>query len=119
MLDDVGLFDEEFFLYFEETDLCRRARAVGWQVWTVPECQVHHEGAVVTGLDDLSRPRESYWFESRSRYFRKHEGRSGLLLANLAWLTGSLGFRARQLLTRRSSPNPPRLLRDFLRHSWG
>lgn len=119
MLEKIGLFDEAFFLYFEETDLCQRAKAAGFQVWTVPASIVHHTGAVVTGLDDLSRRRPAFWFESRRLYLRKHRGRIGLWTADLAWLLGSLLFGLRRLLTGRPPVDPPGLVTDFLRHGLG
>lgn len=47
MLDQIGLFDENFFpAYFEDVDLCLRARAKGWQIVLAPEATlIHHEGA--------------------------------------------------------------------------
>ena len=42
MLDDVGLFDERFFMYYEDMDLAWRARARGWKVWYVPQAIVRH-----------------------------------------------------------------------------
>jgi GT2 family glycosyltransferase len=42
-LDSLGGLDEDFFLYYEDVDLCRRARAVGWSVWHEPgQAAVHH-----------------------------------------------------------------------------
>jgi GT2 family glycosyltransferase len=42
-LEDVGGFDEDYFLYYEDVDLCRRARARGWSVWYEPRLRaVHH-----------------------------------------------------------------------------
>ncbi len=43
MLSDVGLFDEHIFAYFEDTDLCWRARLRGWTIVYTPEAVVHHE----------------------------------------------------------------------------
>jgi GT2 family glycosyltransferase len=41
--DDLGGLDPEFFLYYEDVDLCRRARRRGWQVWYDPTlAAVHH-----------------------------------------------------------------------------
>jgi GT2 family glycosyltransferase len=44
LLDDIGLFDERFFLYFEEVDLCRRIKAAGYRVVYWPELEVVHIG---------------------------------------------------------------------------
>jgi N-acetylglucosaminyl-diphospho-decaprenol L-rhamnosyltransferase len=42
-LDSLGGLDEDFFLYYEDVDLCRRARAAGWSVWYEPgQSAVHH-----------------------------------------------------------------------------
>jgi GT2 family glycosyltransferase len=41
-LDEIGLFDERFFLYFEDTDLCRRFHQAGWQVIYYPEAKIIH-----------------------------------------------------------------------------
>jgi GT2 family glycosyltransferase len=41
-LEDVGGLDEDFFLYYEDVDLCRRARARGWSVWYEPGLRVVH-----------------------------------------------------------------------------
>ncbi|MFZ6015875.1 MAG: glycosyltransferase family 2 protein [Patescibacteria group bacterium] len=41
-LDDIGLFDEKFFMYFEEVDICRRAWKLNWRVIYVPEVKLVH-----------------------------------------------------------------------------
>jgi N-acetylglucosaminyl-diphospho-decaprenol L-rhamnosyltransferase len=48
-LDQVGLFDERFFMYVEDVDLCTRLRARGWDVLFSPELEVVHIGGVSTG----------------------------------------------------------------------
>lgn len=71
-LDEVGAFDERFFMYSEEMDLCYRLRQAGWEVWFVPEAEiVHHEGA--SSRQDLFR-RNVNFHESRYRFFEKHHG---------------------------------------------
>jgi GT2 family glycosyltransferase len=47
-LDDVGLFDERFFLYYEDTDLSWRGRARGWRHRYVPDAEVRHVHAATT-----------------------------------------------------------------------
>ncbi|MEA2686294.1 MAG: hypothetical protein QOE93_1489 [Actinomycetota bacterium] len=47
-LETVGLFDERFFLYYEDTDLSWRGRAQGWRYVYVPESVVHHEHSAST-----------------------------------------------------------------------
>jgi hypothetical protein len=83
----LGGFDEGFFLYFEEIDLCRRARRAGWSVVYEPRVRVVHLEGQTTGVRKAgARPR--YWYESRRRYFVKHFGVLGLLGADVAWGLG-------------------------------
>lgn len=49
-LDDVGLFDESLFLYYEDTDLSWRGRLRGWTYWYVPEAVVRHRHAQSSGV---------------------------------------------------------------------
>jgi GT2 family glycosyltransferase len=43
-LEQVGYFDERFFLYYEEIDLCRRIKAAGYEVWYWPDVVISHLG---------------------------------------------------------------------------
>ena len=84
-LDDVGLFDEGFFLYSEETDLCLRLRRHGWRACYFPAVTVvHHESQFSTGIP--ARRINEMW-RSRHRYWRKHHSTAGARAAALA--TGS------------------------------
>ena len=118
MLEEIGLFDETFFLYFEETDLCRRAQRAGWPIVYVRDCQVTHVGSASTGLQDMTRRRPAFWFDSRHHYFIKNHGPIYLCLANAAQLAGGAIFRARRALQgqRRARPLPDRFLRDLVGH---
>lgn len=72
-LEAVGLFDEGFFMYAEELDLCRRLWAAGWEVHFEPRSRVvHHEGA---SSSQVVPARHLHFQRSRVRYFRKHHGR--------------------------------------------
>jgi N-acetylglucosaminyl-diphospho-decaprenol L-rhamnosyltransferase len=113
-LAEIGLFDERFFLYFEEADLCRRAQALGWSVYWVKDAFVVHAGGVATGIYDCTRRRPRYWFYSRRRYYLKARGRTGLWLANAGWIAGSLLYRLRRL-SWQPEGDPPQLLADFVR----
>jgi hypothetical protein len=42
VLDKIGLFDERFFMYFEDADLCRRCWAAGFKVYYFPEAEIIH-----------------------------------------------------------------------------
>lgn len=112
-------FDEGYFLYYEETDFCLTARAMGWESWYVPEAVVLHiagQSTGVTSADANNRRVPGYWFASRSRYFRKNHGRGYALAADLAWIAGHLVHSCKRALRRDAPVDPPQLLADFLRH---
>lgn len=116
VLDRIGLFDEGFFLYFEETDLCLRAARAGWATDYVRASQVAHIGSESTGMKRWTRtPR--YWFDSRWRYFTKSHGRAYAAAATLAHVAGGALWRLRCALTRRETGDPPHFLRDLIAHS--
>ncbi len=121
VLEQVGLFDEAFFLYFEEVDLCLRARQAGWTCWYVPGAQVVHLAGQSSGVTDrraVRKRRPAYWFESRRHYFRKHFGWSGKFLADLAWSLGFLSFRIRGPIQGKPDLMPEHLLRDFIKYNF-
>lgn len=76
----VGLFDERFFLYYEEVDLCRRLHAAGWQVWYWPLIGVTHlcgeSSRTLSELDYASKEAQVVKWRMRSMmlYYRKHHG---------------------------------------------
>lgn len=87
-----GLFDDGFFLYFEEVELMHRMGRAGWDLWFVPASRVTHiAGAstgVASGAQTSVKPLPAYRYEARRRYFMVTGGRAGLMAANIAWLTG-------------------------------
>ncbi|KKU83771.1 hypothetical protein A2973_00650 [Candidatus Gottesmanbacteria bacterium RIFCSPLOWO2_01_FULL_49_10] len=46
VIEKIGLFDEDFFLYFEETDFCHRALLAGYKIWYEPKAVVYHLGGM-------------------------------------------------------------------------
>ncbi len=118
VLESVGGFDERFFLYFEEVDLCLRIKEAGWEIWYVPESRVMHICGQSTGVTDpKAGPRRlpSYWFESRRRYFVKHHGALYAGLADAAAVVGhSFGVLKDKL--KRVAPTP-HLVRDLAAQS--
>ena len=83
-LDDVGLFDERFFIYSEETDLCYRLAAAGYETVYFPQVTVAHHVAQTSAKVPERRINE-FW-RSRHRYWAKHHSRAGARAA--AWLMG-------------------------------
>jgi GT2 family glycosyltransferase len=125
LLDEIGLLDEGFFLFCEETDLCLRAARRGWETWFEPRSRVVHLAGQSTGFNPAAPGRRvpAYVLASRRRYFVKSHGAAYAALADLAWLTGHLAWRLRMKLQRRPIEVEPGFLGDFLRQSvvlrWG
>lgn len=115
VLEAIGLFDETFFLYFEETDLCRRARQAGWPTVFVRESEVTHIGSVSTGMKTWTRMPQ-FWFDSRLHYFMKNHGWFGAALATSAHVAGGLIWRARRVLQGKPQADPDHFLRDLIVH---
>ncbi|MDN5786798.1 glycosyltransferase family 2 protein [Pseudorhodobacter sp.] len=116
-LDTIGLFDEAFFLYFEETELCHRAAAAGFPTDYVRESRVTHIGSVSTGMKTWARM-PGYWFDSRLYYFAKTRGRAYAALATLSLVLGSSLWRLRLLFQHKDRGDPPRFLSDLIVHAW-
>ncbi|MDX6481299.1 MAG: hypothetical protein QOG85_1809 [Gaiellaceae bacterium] len=84
-LDEVGIFDEGFFIYSEETDLCRRLRNAGWRTQFFPSVTVvHHESQFSAGIPER---RINEMWRGRHRYWGKHHSAAGARVAAL--LTGA------------------------------
>ncbi|WP_323783674.1 glycosyltransferase family 2 protein [Leisingera sp.] len=112
----VGGFDETFFLYFEETDLCRRAARAGWRTHYVPASEIAHVGSASTGMKAWQRTPQ-YWFDSRRHYFVKHHGHAYAAAATLARAAGSLIYGLRRLIQNKPQADPPHFLRDLILYS--
>lgn len=120
VIDAIGLMDETYFLYFEETDYTRRARLAGWGCWHVPQSRIVHlvgQSSGVTVRDQPKRRVPRYWFESRRRYFITHHGRLYAAAADLGVILSYPVGRVMDTLRRRRNRSTPHFLRDFVRHS--
>lgn len=69
MIEEIGLMEERFFLYFEETDWCLRAQKIGWKVLYVPDSIVFHKESVSTGGKES--PMITYYLSRNSLLFFK------------------------------------------------
>jgi N-acetylglucosaminyl-diphospho-decaprenol L-rhamnosyltransferase len=99
VLQQVGVLDDGFFLYFDDPDLCRRVRSAGWEVLYWPAAHVVHlrgRSNPVKSLTAARKRRPRYWYESRARYLGKYFGRPGLWRANLLWHAGRTVSWARE-----------------------
>ncbi|MFT7136204.1 MAG: N-acetylglucosaminyl-diphospho-decaprenol L-rhamnosyltransferase [Akkermansiaceae bacterium] len=117
VLDEVGLFDETFFLYFEETDLCRRAQKAGHRVMFLADSVVTHLGSASTGMKQWKRVPD-YWFDSRWYYFTKNHGRAYAGCATVLHLIGGGLHWLRCKLTGKVNGTAPHFLRTMASHDF-
>ena len=88
-LEDVGLFDERFFAYYEDVDLGFRARLKGYECWYAPKAVAYHQRGATAGSHTeftLFHPLKNRWF----LILKNAPGR--LLLRNAVWLALGEGF---------------------------
>ncbi len=116
----IGGLDETFFLYFEETEFCHRAKAAGFEVWYVPASRVTHiagQSTKVTERNVGPRRLPPYWFDSRRLFFTLTHGEAYATAADaLALGAGWIGI-AKSALLGRLRTHVPHFLRDLFRHS--
>lgn len=101
-LDEVGLFDEGFPLFFNDVDLCLRLVQAGWEIWAVPASRLIHQGGASTRQVRVEAVRASH--RSLLRFYRKHY--YGQVPALAYWsvvLAAHLGGGIRILLARLSN----------------
>jgi len=108
--EQVGGFDESFFLYAEETDWMKRMEAAGWPIAFIPWAQVTHLG----GASSQSKPGlNPLFFEGQDRFVAKHFGPRGLAVFRAANLVRALlrllAFGARSLVARGEGKQGARL----------
>lgn len=92
-LQEVGAFDESFFLYFEECDWQRRAREAGWNVEVCEDLEAEHYSGGTTAADPLRR--EALFAAGHEHYIRKWYGTRGWWAVRSAVVLGSLARAAR------------------------
>jgi len=127
VFEDIGLMDEAYFLYFEETDFMLNAARAGWATWYLHEARavhllgqstkIHHEGA-----DDeannakATEPLPLYLYDSWRTYYVKNHGRAYAIGAALAHLAGASLYRMHRFLLRRPLEQPANAISAFFRH---
>ncbi len=85
-VDQVGLIDERFFMYYEEVDLCHRLRQAGWRIVFVPEATITHLGG--ESARQVPVAARIMMLNSLLGYFRKHRGRIATGLFNCLFKPG-------------------------------
>jgi len=81
MMNEIGAFDERFFLYHEEVDYAKRAADAGWETWFVPSSEAVHEGmGSAKGQYSVDARKQ----RSRRKYWIKHHGYGWYIALSLA-----------------------------------
>lgn len=85
--EKTGGFSNEFFLYFEETDLCRRIYKAGWKIFNVPEARIMHLESKSMGTDEKWESEfKTQWLEkSRKIYYKRNSSSLEIQLYNLIY----------------------------------
>lgn len=128
VLEHVGYFDERFFLYYEEVDLCRRIRAAGYAIWYWPDVVVVHLGGESSktinqlALSPAGAQLTLWRMRSALLYYYKHKG------AFAAWLARQLetawhGLRVLRnahssAMDRRAKVEESAAIRALIRQAW-
>jgi hypothetical protein len=81
---DVGLFDERYFMFTEEVDLCYRLLQQGWSIYWLPTARIIHYGG--QGTRQAAREMFLELYRSKLLFFRKTQGRWGSLIYKLILL---------------------------------
>lgn len=90
LLDQIGLFDESYFFFSEEIDLCRRANQGGWVVYYLPAAEVIHMEGASSGR---SAYRIRLLYQGKLNYFAKYfPGWQQQMLWFAIWITSLLKF---------------------------
>lgn len=103
VLNQIGLLDDGYFMYFEDVEFCHRVRCAGWEIVHNPEAHVVHLRGGSSPVKDQTRRKKRlprYFHESRTRLFYQLYGWSGLTAANVMWWLGRTVSKTRQLLGR-------------------
>jgi N-acetylglucosaminyl-diphospho-decaprenol L-rhamnosyltransferase len=105
VFDRIGLLDENYFMYYEDVDYCRRARNHGYDIVNWPFARVVHFQGKSSGLEAKVQEKKrlpAYYYHSRARYHEKFHGELGLLAANVCWYAGRLVSLSRELCLRKA-----------------
>ena len=73
LIEEIGVLDEQYFMYTEEVDLCQRARSKGWSIYWIPDSQIIHFGG--QSSKQIETEMFLHLYLSKIKYIRKHYGR--------------------------------------------
>lgn len=102
--EQVGGFDEDYFLYFEDTDLCYRLKKAGYRNFIVPEATIQHlESAAIADnrTEKLNLRKFTFFEKSKQLFFRKAYGRQTLVWVKLF----TIGYILSRMVAHRAKPS--------------
>lgn len=102
VIQEIGLMDEDYFMYYEDVAFAQRARKAGWNVLNIPDAHVVHlrgGSSPVKSRAKLRKRLPRYYYESRTRYYYQFYGRLGLFAANVLWTLGWIVALFRRLIS--------------------
>ncbi|AWJ85444.1 glycosyl transferase-like protein (plasmid) [Azospirillum sp. TSH58] len=109
LFEELGGFDERFFVYFDDVDLCLRARRAGWEVVHFAGAEAYHRGG---GTTDRVRDRRLFYaLRSRMQFAAKHFSAPAAALVTAATLTVEPLVRLAHALAARSPADARAVLR--------
>jgi len=120
VIDQIGMLDERFFYYWEETEWCLRACRQGWTVMHVPRAKIWHKGVQ---RDYRPNPSVTY-YNTRNRFLMLYKHKAPVLAWIVAWkqtlhtLT-SWSIKPKWRFVREHRNAMWQGVLDFLRHQWG
>jgi len=112
LFEELGGFDERFFVYFEEVDFSLRARKAGWKSYYLAEAQAYHKGGGTS--EQVKAARLFYSLRSRILYGFKHFGWISAICLMLATLFIEPVSRIVNALTKRSGKEMIETIRGYL-----
>lgn len=123
VIESIGLLDARFFIYYEETDWCTRARAIGWETVYVPDARLWHKVSATMGA---TSPATDYYMTRNALLYLAKNNRGLLRWYSVARAAGralrvSTAYTVKSRSPHRLRSRNARLLglRDALLGRWG
>ncbi len=113
-------FDESYFLYYEETDFCLRAKRAGISTWYVPESMVMHIAGQSTKVTERNaKPKRfpNYWYESRRMYYMKNHGLVYAITTDICTILANFLGNIKRGITGKSIEKTPHFIEDIFKNS--
>ncbi len=120
MIEQIGLLDERFFIYWEEVDWCLRASRAGWHLVHVPEARLWHKG-----VQRVYQPHPTvtyYTTRNRFLFLAKNRAPIKIWLVSIVTTLRTLASWTLRRKWRHMRPHRNAMLQgiwDFTRHRWG